>query len=102
MSTQTMRLNKVLTLHKLARTGKEAERLIKQGAVWVGGCKPGCSWFTDWVCNCNEWTKVVDPFDDVAFGAVVKVKDGNWRCIPRIDGTQGFDQLPGICRVGEK
>lgn len=39
------RLYKILVEEKLVRSRTEAERLIRQGAVSVGGCDPTCTFF---------------------------------------------------------
>jgi predicted rRNA methylase YqxC with S4 and FtsJ domains len=95
-----MRLGKVLTETKLARSGSEATRLIKQGAVSVGGCKPNCEFLETGKCTCDGWTKVLNPVAEIEVGLAVKVGDGNWRLMNRLDGA-GWDQVKGIATVPE-
>lgn len=94
-----MKISKLLVVTGLARTGGEANRLVKQGAVQVGGCDPDCSFFNTGRCACGGWEKVVNPVEDVQSGMAVKVGTGMWRLLPRIDGQQGFDQVPGVARA---
>lgn len=97
-----MRLTKVLTEMGLARTGGEANRLIKQGSVSIGGCYAGCSFISTGRCDCGGWEKATQPTQDIAPRTVVKIANGFYRTIPKIDGEKGFDQLPGVCRVPEE
>jgi hypothetical protein len=94
-----MKVRSVLTSEGLARTGGEADRLIKGGAVLMGGCDPECRFFATGYCSCGQWQKVTDPRAEAEKGAVIKVGAGLWRTVARIDGKQGFDQLRGVCRV---
>lgn len=94
-----MKISKALVELGLARSGGEANRLTKQGAVQVGGCASDCTFFSTGRCTCGGWKKVLNPVEDVEEGIVVKVSSGFWRCLPRIDGRQGFDQLPGVGKV---
>lgn len=94
-----MKLTKLLTESGLARTGGEANRLVKQGAVQVGGCDPSCSFFKTGKCSCGGWVKVTDPTEEITEGFAVKVGTGMWRTLPRIDGEKGFDQIRGVCRA---
>lgn len=97
-----MKLALVLTSSGLARSNGEAARLIKQGAVTVGGCATTCDWFTTGKCSCGGWEKITDPRADVAAGLAVKVGSGNWRVMTRDNqGKPGpvYDQVPGITRV---
>jgi predicted rRNA methylase YqxC with S4 and FtsJ domains len=98
-----MRLGKVLTETGLARSGSEATRLIKQGAVTVGGCDPNCTFFDTGKCSCGGWRKVTNPLEEVESGLAVKVGDGNWRMMNRLDvGGAGWDQVKGIAQVPTK
>jgi hypothetical protein len=96
--TYVMRLGKVLTETKLARSRSEATRLIKQGAVSVGGCEPGCGFFDTGRCSCGGWRKVTNPVEEVEAGLSVKVGDGSYRLMNKLEGT-GWDQVKGIARV---
>jgi predicted rRNA methylase YqxC with S4 and FtsJ domains len=97
-----MKLAKALTALKIARSGSEAQRLIKQGAVLVGGCIPPCNGrMPPYKCTCNGWRKVTSPTEDIPAGQVVRISDGNWRLMNRLDNTSGFDQVPGIGWVPE-
>jgi hypothetical protein len=93
-----MRLGKVLTVTNLARSGSEATRLIKQGAVSVGGCDPDCEFFDTGKCSCGGWKKVTNPVEEVEAGLAVKVGDGNYRLMNKLEGT-GWDQVKGVARV---
>jgi hypothetical protein len=95
-----MKLVKALTELKMARSGAEANRLVKQGSVWIGGCTPPCNARVfPFKCTCNGWHKATSPTEDVPVGQVIRIKDGSWRLLTRMDGSQGFDQVPGINRV---
>jgi hypothetical protein len=94
-----MKLIKVMVVSRLARSRSEGERLIKQGAVQVGGCDPDCTFFTTGKCTCGGWTKIVNPVEDINPRTCVKVGMGFVRTVTRIDGTSGVDQLPGVARV---
>jgi predicted rRNA methylase YqxC with S4 and FtsJ domains len=94
-----MKLAKFLVESKLARTGMEAQRLIKSGAVRVGGCSEDCSFFSTGKCNCGGWEQITNPGQEVQPGLAVKVGGGFWRLVNRLDGQSGFDQLNGIARV---
>jgi predicted rRNA methylase YqxC with S4 and FtsJ domains len=97
-----MRLAKVLTTLKMAQSGSEAQRLIKQGAVLVGGCIPPCNGrMPPYKCVCDGWKKITNPGEDVAAGQVVRIGDGNYRMIKRLDGTAGYDMFIGIGCVPE-
>lgn len=90
---------KVLVVTELARSGSEANRLIKQGAVQVGGCQPDCTFFSTGKCVCGGWTKVTNPAAEIESGMCVKIGNGLYRTVARIDGTSGFDQLKGVAKV---
>jgi hypothetical protein len=90
---------KVLVVTKLARSGSEANRLIKQGAVQVGGCKSDCTFFSTGKCTCGGWTKVTNPAEDVEVGFSVKIGTGFGRTVARIDGASGFEFLHGVAKV---
>lgn len=97
-----MKLAKALTALRVARTGAEAQRLIKQGAIWVGGCIPPCNArLPPYKCVCNGWRKVLNPAEDVPAGQVVRIKDGNYRLMNRLDGQSGSDQVPSIGWIPE-
>lgn len=93
-----MKLFRILVERKLARSGGEATRLIKQGAVMVGGCELDCQFFATGKCSCGGWNKITDPIMEIAPGTCVKVGTGLWRCIPKLEG-KGYDQVNGIARV---
>lgn len=82
----------------MARSGSEASRLVKQGAVQVGGCSPDCTWFNTGRCACGGWQRMTDPVAEVAGGDAIKVGTGMWRLLKK-DGSHGFDQVPGVGRV---
>src|ERR1700678_2888933 len=91
-----------MTALKIARSGSEAQRMIKQGSVLVGGCIPPCNGrIPPYHCTCNGWRKVTDPAEDISAGQVVRVKDGNWRLMNRLDNASGFEQVRGIGWVPE-
>ena len=90
---------KILVVTKLARSGSEANRLIKQGAIHVGGCKPDCTFFTTGKCTCGGWEKINNPAADIQSGLCVKVGNGLYRSVKRIDGRDGVDQLKGVAHV---
>jgi len=95
-----MRLVKALVLLKIARSGAEANRLVKQGSVWFGGCIEPCNGrLSPYKCTCDGWKKSTNPTVEVFAGQVIRIKDGSWRLVQREDGQKGFDQLPGIGRV---
>lgn len=93
-----MKLDKVLVDQKLARSRAEAQRLIKQGAVSVGGCAADCTFFKTGNCTCGGWEKTTDTQDDIPSGWCVKIGKGFWRRVPKLEG-EGFDQLNGVCKV---
>lgn len=96
-----MKLAKALTELKMARSGAEAQRLIKQGAVLVGGCVPPCNArLAPFKCVCDGWRKITNPTEEVKPGEVVRVGDGNWRLL-KAEGSSKFDQIPGIGWVPE-
>ena len=94
-----MKLFRVLVQTKLARSRSEAERLIKQGAVSVGGCSPDCGFFDTGKCTCEGWSKIKNVTEEIEAGLKVKVGDGYWRILTKVDGTAGFDQVNGIATV---
>jgi hypothetical protein len=95
-----MKLVKALVLLNIARSGTEANRLVKQGSVWFGGCIPPCnSRIAPFKCTCDGWKKSINPIEEVSAGQVIRIKDGSWRLLTREDGKQGFDSVPGIGRV---
>jgi hypothetical protein len=92
-----MKLVKALVLLNIARSGTEANRLVKQGSVWFGGCIPPCnSRIAPFKCTCDGWKKSINPIEEVSAGQVIRIKDGSWRLLTREDGKQGFDSVPGI------
>jgi predicted rRNA methylase YqxC with S4 and FtsJ domains len=93
-----MRLAKILVAEKMARSGSEANRLILQGAVYVGGCEPDCELLDTGKCSCDGWKKVTSPIEEIESGVAVKVGSGMWRLMNKIDGT-GWDQVKGIGRA---
>lgn len=96
-----MRLYEILVEEKLVRSRTEAERMIRQGAVSVGGCAPDCSFFTTGRCTCNGWRKVTKATEEIEVGLAVKVGKGFWRAMTRLDAP-GFDLVNGIGRSREK
>lgn len=94
-----MRINKLMVDLGLARTGGEATRLVKQGAVLVGGCERDCHWINTGKCTCGGWKKETDPAKTVPNGSVIKVGTGHWRLLPRLDGQRGFEQVRGVARA---
>lgn len=79
------RLYKILVEEKLVRSRTEAERIIKQGAVSVGGCAPDCLFFTTGKCSCHGWRKVTKATEEIEIGLAVKIGHGNWRVMTRLD-----------------
>jgi hypothetical protein len=97
-----MKLVKALVSLNMARSNAEANRLVKQGSVWIGGCIPPCNArMAPYKCTCNGWHKSTNPTEEVSPGIVIRIKDGSWRLLAREDGRNGFDQIPGIGRVPE-
>ena|ERR1035441_3309519 len=95
-----MKLVKALVLLNMARSGAEANRLVKQGSIWFGGCIPPCNKrIHPFVCTCGGWKKTTNPTEEINAGQVIRIKDGSIRLLTREDGKQGFDQLVGIGRV---
>ena len=95
-----MKLVKALVLLNIARSGSEANRLVKQGSVWIGGCIEPCNArIFPFKCVCNGWHKSTNPNEDVLSEQVIRIKDGSWRLLTREDGQNGFDLLRGIGRV---
>jgi hypothetical protein len=94
-----VKLMKFLVVAKLALSGSEANRLIKQGAVQVGGCDPDCTFFTTGKCTCGGWAKITNPAEEIAAGLSVKVGSGFGRTVAKIDGTSGFQFLHGVAKV---
>jgi hypothetical protein len=112
-----MKLSKALTETGMARSGAEAQRLVKQGAVLVGGCIPPCNMrrccgdneeshlgepcplpvSMQFKCTCENWRKVTNPIEEIDSGEVMRIGDGGWRLLKR-EGVTGFDQVPGIAR----
>lgn len=97
-----MRLYEILVEEKLVRSRTEAERMIRQGAIWVGGCDPDCDFFTTGKCTCKGWQKITKATEEIAVGLAIKVGSGNWRVMPRLDGQPGYDQVKGIGRSRRK
>ena len=95
------RLYKILVEEKLVRSRTEAERLIRQGAVSVGGCDPECTFFTTGKCTCGGWRKVTKATEEIEVGLVVKVGNGFWRVMNRLEGS-GYDLVNGIGRSREE
>jgi len=93
-----MKLDKLLVDQKMARSRAEAQRLIKQNAVSVGGCVRDCTFFNTGKCTCGGWEKITDTQYEVPVGWCVKVGNGFWRTVARVDGRQGVDQLNGVGR----
>ncbi len=95
----TLKLAKAMTELSLARTGGEAQRLIKGGGVRVGYCSPECSFFKTGRCDCGGWRKVTNPVEEVASDLVIKVGDGFGRLVLKLDGTTRYDWLWSVARV---
>jgi len=96
------RLYKILVEEKLVRSRTEAERIIRQGGVSVGGCDPDCTFFTTGKCTCGGWRKVTKATEEIAVGEAVKIGNGHWRVMTRLDGNPGFDLVNGIGRSREE
>jgi hypothetical protein len=94
-------LYKILVEEKLVRSRTEAERLIRQGAVSVGGCDPECTFFATGKCTCGGWRKVTKATEEIEIGLAVKVSNGFWRVMNRVDGP-GYDLVNGIGRSREE
>jgi len=93
-----MKLVKALVWLDMARSGAEAQRLVKQGAVWIGaGCTPECEFRrVSFRCTCGGQRKATNPVEDLEDGTLFRVGDGNYRMLkPRMDGKDGFDCVPG-------
>lgn len=71
-----MKLISLMVDCELASSRGEAERLVKQGAVRIGGCEARCSFFETGKCTCGEWRKATSPTEDVKPGESVKVGSG--------------------------
>lgn len=79
----------------LARSRGEAQRLIKQGSIMVGGCISPCNKrLFPFTCSCGGWRKITNPAEEIAGGEVIRIKDGSWRLLAGDHGK--MDQLPGI------
>lgn len=85
----------------MARSGAEANRLVKQGAVWIGGCIAPCNKREfPFVCTCNGWHKSTNPIEDVPSGQVIRIGNGmGENRLLVAEGRVGFDQLMGIGRI---
>lgn len=89
-----MKLAKALVALNMARTGGEAQRLVKQGSILVGGCIPPCNArLHPYTCNCGGWRKVTNPTEEIKPDEVIRIGSGNWRFVK---DDKKFDQLPGI------
>ncbi|HEX5426633.1 MAG TPA: hypothetical protein VFW94_24150 [Candidatus Acidoferrales bacterium] len=99
-----MKLTKAMVAIGLSRSVADAQRLVKQGAVWVGGCAPPCNPRQEpfLKCFCGGWRKITNPAERVETGEKVRVSSGNWRLVNRTDGRPGWDQLPGIGEVPDE
>jgi len=97
-----MQVNKAMLELGMVRSMGEVTRLVKQGAVLVGGCIQPCNMrITPFKCTCGGWRKVTDFREEVLSGTVVRIGKGNYRLLPREDGKQGFNQLKGIGWIPE-
>lgn len=96
-----MNLIIAMTTFGLARSNAEAHRLIKQGAVSVGGCIFPCNKRQfPYKCTCDGWHKATNPKEDVTSGKVIRVGPmGLYRFVTKMDRKQGIDTLKGICRI---
>lgn len=91
-----MKLAKALVAMGMARSGAEAQRLVKQRAVKIGGCIPPCNMrLPPYECSCNGWSIEINPAKDVPAGVVLRIGSGDYRLLKR-EGQQGFDVVPGI------
>jgi hypothetical protein len=121
-----MKIVKALTALKMARSGSEATRMVKEGSVWVGGCTPPCNprrccgdharlhpgqlcplpIFLQYKCHCNGWRKANNPTEDVPAGTVLRVKDGSLRLLVRDGAVKSsgtvYDSIQGIGWVPEE
>ena len=102
-----MKLVKALTALKMARSGSEANRMVKEGSVLVGGCIPPCNGrLPPYKCTCGGWRKASNPAENIDAGTVLRVKDGSWRLLVREGSVKAtgtvYDQLPGIGWVPEE
>lgn len=93
-----MKLDLAMFTSRMARSRAEAQRLIKQGAVSVGGCVEDCTFFSTGKCTCGGWEKITKPNHEVPAGWCIKVGSGFMRTVKR-EGAQGFDQLRGVGKV---
>jgi hypothetical protein len=93
----------------MVRSMGEATRLVKQGAVNVGGCIPPCNMrMPPFKCSCGGWKKATDFREDLPTGMVIRVGKGDWRLLIKEDDPNappvkkgknhhpGFNQLRGI------
>ena len=101
MAVAMPQLYKILVEEKLVRSRTEGERLIRQGAVSVGGCDADCAFFTTGKCNCGGWRKVTKTTEEIEVGLAVKVGNGFWRVMNRLVGP-GYDLVNGIGRSREE
>ena len=96
-----MKVVKALVELGMARSGAEAQRMVKEGMVWAGGCITPCNPrrapYTR--CTCNGWHRAKLPTEDIPEITVLRVKDGNYRFMKRMDGQSGIDVVKGIGRV---
>ncbi len=97
-----MKAERAVFVSGLARSMGEARRMIKQGQVSIGSCRPECQHIP---CDCQGeygWAKLSDPMEEITSGSILKVGPGLWRCLPKIDNGAKFDQLPGTARIGSE
>ena len=97
-----MKLVKALKTLGMARTGSEANRMVKEGSILVGGCIPPCNArMPPYKCVCDGWRKATNPVEEIPAGTVLRVRDGRWRLLTG-DVPNKFDQVPGIGWVPEE
>lgn len=90
------RITHILVQLGMARSGGEATQLVKSGAISVGHCQVDCGLRQPpWTkCRCPGWTKIQDPFAQVAVAQHLRTAGGGWRLTKR-EGVAGWDQVPG-------
>jgi hypothetical protein len=99
-----MKIVKALVSLKMARSGSEANRMVKNGSVIAGGCIDPCNGrMPPYKCTCGGWRKITNPTEEIPSGYVIRIKDGSWRLLVREGAVKStgtvYDQVPGIGSV---
>lgn len=98
-----MRVDQLMLASGMVLSRSEAQRLIKGGAVFMGGCVGPCN-ARRFQCpsfagnNCDLWLRVTDPTTEAIPGEVIRIGRGNYRLV-QIQGSGQLAQLPGVCYI---